>query len=189
MHSLPPVPSQFTNSESPNNSSATCSSCLSTPPTTNDGVLIASWAAGDPSPKCHHSVCSPEPLLVPTVVGWLPGEQTQRQSSAWRALIREWSWDQHLWKGKERRRIGQREKLSSPIWGKKAMSISHWMGSTPRRGYDLGGALLATEIIISLFLKGDYGSRLQNPSQVWHFFHWKVGGHWMLELRTALLLK
>lgn len=49
---------------------------------TNDGVLIGSWAADDPSPKFHHSVCFSEPLLVPTVVGWLPGEQTQREGSA-----------------------------------------------------------------------------------------------------------
>ena len=78
MHSLPPMPFQFTTSESSNNSSARCSTCLSTPPTTNDGILIASQAAGDPSPKFHHSVCFSEPLLVPTVVGWLPGGQTQR---------------------------------------------------------------------------------------------------------------
>lgn len=77
MHLLPPVPSQFTIAESSDNSSATCFRCLSTPPTISDGVLLARWAAGDSSPKFHHSVCLPELLLISTVVGWLPGEQTQ----------------------------------------------------------------------------------------------------------------
>jgi hypothetical protein len=51
---------------------------LSTPPTTSDGVIIASWSAGDPFPKLHHSVCFLEQLLVPILAGWLLREQTHR---------------------------------------------------------------------------------------------------------------
>lgn len=53
---------------------------------TNDGVLIARWAAGDRSANFHHNVCFPELLLIPIAVGWLLGQQTQ--SSARRAFIK-----------------------------------------------------------------------------------------------------
>lgn len=117
-----------------------CFRNLSIPPTTNDGVVTASSSAYDPSPKCHHIVFVNYFSYQQLQIGFQGSRLRYTQSSAGRAFIRQCSWDQHLRKGKEGSRIGQREKLScSNVEQKQTYPSIIGCEVPPVKGCDLGG--------------------------------------------------
>lgn len=51
-------------------------------------------------------------MAVVYFTGWIPQEANRRRRLAGSRLLRECSWDQHLWEGRDRSRIGRRAKWS-----------------------------------------------------------------------------